>query len=73
MITLILRLSYRYARLTSACHKKCISTKYREPDLMKGEAVCVDRCVSKYLEIHERIGNTGSLPLSSNCVFQARS
>lgn len=23
---------------------------------MKGEAVCIDRCVAKYLEIHERIG-----------------
>ena len=46
-----------YSRLTSACHKKCISPKYREAELQKGEAVCIDRCVSKYLEIHERIGN----------------
>ena len=45
-----------YSRLTSACHKKCISPKYREAELQKGEAVCIDRCVSKYLEIHERIG-----------------
>lgn len=22
----------------------------------KGEAVCLDRCVAKYLDIHERIG-----------------
>ena len=28
---------------------------------MKGEAVCVDRCVAKYLEIHERIGNKNDL------------
>ena len=27
---------------------------------MKGEAVCVDRCVAKYLEIHERIGNSNT-------------
>jgi len=46
-----------YARLTSACHKKCIPPKYREADLQKGEAVCIDRCVAKYLEVHERIGN----------------
>jgi len=46
-----------YARLTAACHKKCIPPKYREPDLQKGEAVCIDRCVAKYLEVHERIGN----------------
>ena len=45
-----------YSRLTAACHKKCISPKYREADLQKGEAVCIDRCVAKYLEIHERIG-----------------
>jgi len=45
-----------YARLTSACHKKCIPPKYREPDLQKGESVCIDRCVAKYLEVHERIG-----------------
>ena len=35
---------------------QCIAPKYREPDLQKGEAVCIDRCVAKYLEIHERIG-----------------
>lgn len=46
-----------YARLTAACHKKCIPPKYREADLQKGEAVCIDRCVAKYLEVHERIGN----------------
>ena len=45
-----------YNRMTSACHKKCVPPKYRDPDLSKGESVCLDRCVSKYLEIHERIG-----------------
>ena len=45
-----------YARLTSACHRKCVSPKYREADLQKGESVCIDRCVAKYLEVHERIG-----------------
>ena len=43
-------------RLTSACQKKCISPKYKEGELTKGESVCLDRCVAKYLEIHERIG-----------------
>ena len=45
-----------YSRLSSACHKKCIAPKYREAELQKGESVCIDRCVAKYLEIHERIG-----------------
>nr|CAB3266960.1 Tim10 small zinc finger-like protein [Phallusia mammillata] len=45
-----------YNRMTASCHKKCISTKYNEGDLEKGEAVCIDRCVAKYLDIHEQIG-----------------
>jgi len=45
-----------YNRLTGACHKKCIALKYKEGELTKGESVCLDRCVAKYLEIHERIG-----------------
>ncbi|XP_015779731.1 PREDICTED: mitochondrial import inner membrane translocase subunit Tim10-B-like [Acropora digitifera] len=45
-----------YNRLTEACQKKCISPKYKEGDLTKGESVCLDRCVAKYLEIHDRIG-----------------
>lgn len=45
-----------YARLTSACHKKCVPPKYHEAELQKGESVCIDRCVAKYLEVHERIG-----------------
>lgn len=42
--------------MSTACHRKCISTKYHEPELNKGESVCLDRCVAKYLEIHESIG-----------------
>ncbi|NXA98971.1 TI10B translocase, partial [Cnemophilus loriae] len=28
----------------------------RESELSKGECVCLDRCVAKYLEVHERMG-----------------
>lgn len=45
-----------YNRMTQACHRKCIPPKYGEADLGKGESVCLDRCVAKYLDIHERIG-----------------
>lgn len=31
-----------------SCHSKCVSTRYAEPDLNKGESVCIDRCVGKY-------------------------
>lgn len=34
-----------FNRLVGSCHSKCISPRYAEPDLNKGESVCVDRCV----------------------------
>lgn len=49
-------MSDMFNRMIQACHKKCILPKYNEAELGKGESVCLDRCVSKYLEIHERIG-----------------
>uniref|UniRef100_A0A1L8E0Q5 Mitochondrial import inner membrane translocase subunit n=1 Tax=Nyssomyia neivai TaxID=330878 RepID=A0A1L8E0Q5_9DIPT len=45
-----------YNRMTNACHRKCIPPKYSDADLGKGENVCIDRCVAKFLDIHERIG-----------------
>lgn len=43
-------------RMTNACHRKCVPPHYKEAELSKGESVCLDRCVSKYLDIHERMG-----------------
>ncbi|XP_017149846.2 mitochondrial import inner membrane translocase subunit Tim10 [Drosophila miranda] len=45
-----------YNRMTTACHKMCIPPRYSESELGKGEMVCIDRCVAKYLDIHEHIG-----------------
>lgn len=45
-----------YNRLSKSCHKKCIPPKYHEGDLNKGESICLDRCVAKFLEVHDRIG-----------------
>ncbi|CAG9761793.1 unnamed protein product [Ceutorhynchus assimilis] len=45
-----------YNRMTAACHKKCIPPVYNDSEIAKGEAVCIDRCVAKFLDIHERIG-----------------
>jgi len=42
--------------MTKSCQEKCVPSHYRESDLTKGEAVCLDRCVSKYLEVHDKIG-----------------
>ena len=45
-----------YSRMTNTCHRKCINVRYSEADLSKGESICLDRCVAKYLDIHDRIG-----------------
>jgi mitochondrial import inner membrane translocase subunit TIM10 len=42
--------------MTNACHKKCIPPRYHDSELNKGESVCLDRCVVKYLDIHDRVG-----------------
>ncbi|SCV75001.1 BQ2448_8030 [Microbotryum intermedium] len=44
-----------FNRIVASCHAKCISTRYTEPDLNKGEGVCVDRCVSKYFAANEKV------------------
>ena len=43
-------------RMTNACHRKCVPPHYKEAELTKGESVCLDRCVAKYLDLHERLG-----------------
>ncbi|KAI9229157.1 MAG: mitochondrial import inner membrane translocase subunit tim10 [Piptocephalis tieghemiana] len=40
-----------FERMSSLCQAKCISTKYTDSDLTKGESVCTDRCVSKYFQV----------------------
>ncbi|KAI0085619.1 mitochondrial import inner membrane translocase subunit TIM10 [Irpex rosettiformis] len=45
-----------FNRLVSACHAKCISTRYAEGDLNKGESVCIDRCVFKFFEVNKKVG-----------------
>ena len=42
--------------MTNACQKNCVPPKYNESDLTKGESICIDRCVAKYFDIHDRIG-----------------
>ncbi|TFY78954.1 hypothetical protein EWM64_g5057 [Hericium alpestre] len=45
-----------FNRIVNACHNKCISTRYAEGDLNKGESVCIDRCVSKFFEANKKVG-----------------
>lgn len=49
-------MSDMYNKITATCLKKCISSKYRDSELSKGEAVCLDRCAAKWIQVHENIG-----------------
>lgn len=42
--------------LVEQCHTKCINKSYSEGDLNKNEALCLDRCVSKYFETNVSVG-----------------
>ena len=41
--------------LYRSCHNKCVSPRYAEPDLNKGESVCIDRCVAKFFEVNKKV------------------
>ncbi|GFZ45075.1 Mitochondrial import inner membrane translocase subunit TIM10 [Saitozyma sp. JCM 24511] len=50
-----------FNRLVNSCHAKCIqpnpmSHRYAEGDLLKGEAVCIDRCSAKFFEVNKVVG-----------------
>ncbi|GMS90452.1 hypothetical protein PENTCL1PPCAC_12627, partial [Pristionchus entomophagus] len=49
-------MSDMYRRMTNTCQDKCVSKSFKEAELTKGEAVCLDRCVAKYLDVHEKLG-----------------
>ncbi len=43
--------------MTQSCIKKCVPADYRESDLNKGESVCIDRCVAKFMEVNMKISD----------------
>lgn len=48
-------------RLVNGCHAKCIQPNpmkhhYAEGELLKGEAVCIDRCTGKFFEVNKKVG-----------------
>ncbi|KAI5864736.1 mitochondrial import inner membrane translocase subunit TIM10 [Durotheca rogersii] len=48
-------LTEMHNRLTRACAKKCVPNDYREPELNKGESVCLDRCAAKFFDVHLKV------------------
>ncbi|KAK4100708.1 hypothetical protein N658DRAFT_497149 [Parathielavia hyrcaniae] len=44
-----------HSRMVKVCTAKCVDRSYREADLSKGEAVCLDRCSAKFFEAHQTI------------------
>ncbi|XP_011624695.1 mitochondrial import inner membrane translocase subunit TIM10 [Amborella trichopoda] len=45
-----------FNRLTQTCFHKCIEKRYKDSELNMGENSCIDRCVSKYWQVTNLIG-----------------
>mmetsp|Transcript_41572 Transcript_41572/g.62816 ORF Transcript_41572/g.62816 Transcript_41572/m.62816 type:complete len:94 (-) Transcript_41572:167-448(-) len=43
-----------FARMSESCYSKCIAG-VKEEKMSVGEMSCVDRCVMKYLDVHQRV------------------
>ena len=41
--------------MAQTCHKKCI-VKHFDGELQVGEMACIDRCVGKYMQAQEKVG-----------------
>lgn len=44
-----------YNRMQHQCWKKCV-LRLGESELSVSEGLCADRCVKKYMEVHNRVG-----------------
>ncbi|CDS13074.1 hypothetical protein LRAMOSA05258 [Lichtheimia ramosa] len=45
-----------FNRIVDSCHAKCISKEYNASDLTQSEAVCIDRCVAKFFDSYQKVG-----------------
>ena len=46
-----------FNKIAASCFQKCAARKHRDADLALGEMSCTDRCVAKYLEAQQRVGD----------------
>ncbi|XP_073157909.1 mitochondrial import inner membrane translocase subunit TIM10 [Henckelia pumila] len=45
-----------FNKLTHTCFNKCVENKYKDSELNMGENSCIDRCVSKYWQVTNLVG-----------------
>ncbi|ORZ10506.1 Tim10/DDP family zinc finger protein [Absidia repens] len=45
-----------FNRIADSCYNKCVSKEYAQADLTQGEAVCIDRCVAKFIDVNTKVG-----------------
>ncbi|KAI3507680.1 hypothetical protein L1887_22670 [Cichorium endivia] len=45
-----------FNKLTHTCFAKCVEKRYKESELNMGENSCIDRCVSKYWQVTNLVG-----------------
>ncbi|KAI8099760.1 mitochondrial import inner membrane translocase subunit tim10 [Halteromyces radiatus] len=45
-----------FNRIADSCYNKCVSKTYEQGDLTQGEAVCIDRCVAKFIDVNTKVG-----------------
>lgn len=50
-------------RLMEVCYAKCSARKFKEGDLLLGEGLCIDRCVSKYHQVKNLVGESSMGPV----------
>eukprot|EP00924_Labyrinthula_sp_SR-Ha-C_P010587 snap_masked-scaffold_61-processed-gene-0.35-mRNA-1 protein AED:0.03 eAED:0.03 QI:0/-1/0/1/-1/1/1/0/96 len=46
-----------YNKMTTLCHERCFATSSdTDAEINVGELTCTDRCVGKYLEAQQKVG-----------------